>query len=263
MRLDNVDFIDIMTLLRTFTYTEDGVTKTVTLFSSEQTAIVNQYFLEKFGGLKCDSILETYYKGNYTATNVADFIKTVCQTKWIHFLKIWESEYNPLWNVDGTETRIIETKYGKTETYNNGKSETTTQSVDGSTETQHGLIQTQEQTEDSTSVNENTSFEDSDFAAVTKTTDNNGTITNSNTGTDTITTNIGTISKSNTGVDSNVNSGTDTITDTFTRGGNIGLTMTTQLLSAERSFWSLMDFFDLWFVSIIDVVTIPIYEEVI
>ena len=73
-------------------------------------------------------------------------------------------------------------------------------------------------------------------------------------------THSGTDSLARTGSDTDTLSGTDTVTDTLVRGGNIGTTMTQQLLTAEQNFWDQYSFFDMWFSDIAEELTLSIYE---
>ena len=73
-------------------------------------------------------------------------------------------------------------------------------------------------------------------------------------------THSGTDSLARTGSDTDTLSGTDSTTETTTRGGNIGVTMTQQLLTAEQSFWSQYSFFDMWYSDIAEELTLSIYE---
>lgn len=86
-----------------------------------------------------------------------------------------------------------------------------------------------------------------------------GKLEHAETGSDTITHNLGKIEHANSGKDTDTESGTDTVTDTFVRAGNIGVTMTQQLLTAEESFWSKYSFFEHWFNDIAEQIGLPIW----
>ena len=78
-------------------------------------------------------------------------------------------------------------------------------------------------------------------------------------GTEATTHTIGKIEHANTGKDTDTESGSDTVTDTYVRAGNIGVTMTQQLLTAEESFWSKYSFFEHWFNDIAEQIGLPIW----
>lgn len=87
-----------------------------------------------------------------------------------------------------------------------------------------------------------------------------GKIEHADTGKDTTTSSMGKITHSTTGTDTDTLDGSDTTTDTLTRHGNIGVTMTQQLLTAEDDFWSHYSFFKRYFNDIAEVISLPIYE---
>ena len=152
---------------------------------------------------------------------------------------MWKAVYNPLYNVDGTETKTITTEYGRITTYAKGETETNTHTVDGSeTYTNH------------TTLNEVSAFNSS--AMVENTRD---TVTPS-----ARTYNDGTRTTTHGGENTDTNSGTDTTTETNRRFGNIGVTMTQQLLTAEKNFWANFDFFTMFFETIVSILTYPIFE---
>ena len=92
------------------------------------------------------------------------------------------------------------------------------------------------------------------------TTTNIGKIEHASSGKDTTTTSIGKVEHAHTGTDTDTLDGSDTTTDTLTRHGNIGVTMTQQLLTAEDDFWSHYSFFNKYFNDIANVISLPIYE---
>ena len=110
---------------------------------------------------------------------------------WSRMYADTQLEYNPIWNVDGTEKRVIET-HGTT--------------AGTSSEESHAEGQNE-------SIDSVKGYNESNWAESTK---NNGTAEN------TATTDGSTSGEHH-----------ETVTDTFTRGGNIGVTMTQQLLNAD------------------------------
>ena len=292
--LNKYDIESLLGVLRTFTYTTevDGETVTVNaeVFTAGQIPIATKIFLQEYGTRVADDIMTDYKQGTITAAALGDIIKTLCVQRWKHFLEMWKVNYNPIWNVDGVERRVIETEYGKILTMEKGTTITNEQKVDGETETTHGLTTTDEQktngtietaygktstTTNPTSTGSVAAFDSADFVGASQSsatntivtdsnrdtvTNNMGKVEHKNSGTDTVTTNIGKIEQASDGEDVNTESGTDTVTDTLTRHGNIGVTMTQQLLTAEDSFWSQYSFFKRYFNDIAEVISLPIYE---
>lgn len=307
MRLRDYQTAPILNELRTFNYQTkvegEEVTVNVELFPASMLDIANKIFLQKQGDLKADEIMEDYKEGTYTAQMVADVIKNFHVQKWKHWLEMWKAEYNPIWNMDGTETKTIVTQYGKVTTmaknttdttkYNSelemsydsknkttyNSNETAEQLTDGKYNTTHGhiLTKTEPQTDNAIaafdSVNpvphsETVLTQHSDTNSGTdqiaisdgkKKTDRGGYDEQARDGKDT-NTHSGTDSLARTGSDTDTLSGTDSTTETTTRGGNIGVTMTQQLLTAEQSFWSQFSFFDMWFSDIAEELTLSIYD---
>lgn len=307
MKLKEYQTKPILNELRVFSYQTkvngQETTVNVELFPASMLDIANKIFLQKQGDLKADDIMEDYREGTYTAQAVADVIKNFHVQKWKHWLEMWKAEYNPIWNVDATETKTIVTQYGKvttmaknttdTTTYNSelemeydstnkttyNSNETAEQLTDGKYNTTHGHIitQTEPQTDNAIaafdSVNpvphsETILTQHSDTNSGTdqiaisdgkKKTDRGGYDELARDGKDT-NTHSGTDSLARTGSDTDTLSGTDSTTETTTRGGNIGVQMTQQLLTAEQSFWSQYSFFDMWFSDIAEELTLSIYE---
>ena len=307
MKLKEYQTKPILNELRTFNYQTkvDGqeTTVNVELFPASMLDIANKIFLQKQGDLKADEIMEDYREGTYTAQMVADVIKAFHVQKWKHWLEMWKAEYNPIWNVDGTETKTIVTQYGKvttmaknttdTTTYNSelemeydstnkttyNSNETAEQLTDGKYNTTHGhvITKTEPQTDNAIAAfdtvtpvpySETILTQHSDTNSGTdqiaisdgkKKTDRGGYDELARDGKDT-NTHSGTDSLARTGSDTDTLSGTDSTTETTTRGGNIGVTMTQQLLTAEQSFWSQYSFFDMWFSDIAEELTLSIYE---
>lgn len=292
--LNKYDIESLLGVLRTFTYTTevDGETVTVNaeVFTAGQIPIATKIFLQEYGTRVADDIMTDYKQGTITAAALGDIIKTLCVQRWKHFLEMWKVNYNPIWNVDGVEQHVIETEYGKILTMEKGTTITNEQKVNGETETTHGLTTTDEQktngtietaygktstTTNPTSTGSVAAFDSTDFVGASQSsatntivtdsnrdtvTNNMGKVEHKNSGKDTVTTSIGKIEQASDGEDVNTESGTDTVTDTLTRHGNIGVTMTQQLLTAEDSFWSQYSFFKRYFNDIAEVISLPIYE---
>lgn len=292
--LNKYDIESLLGVLRTFTYTTEvngeSVTVNAEVFTAGQIPIATKIFLQEYGTRVADDIMKDYKDGTITAAALGDIIKTLCVQRWKHFLEMWKVNYNPIWNVDGVEQHVIETEYGKILTMEKGTTITNEQKVDGETETTHGLTTTDEQktngtietaygktstTTNPTSTGSVAAFDSADFVGASQSsatntivtdsnrdtvTNNMGKVEHKNSGTDTVTTSIGKIEQASDGEDVNTESGTDTVTDTLTRHGNIGVTMTQQLLTAEDSFWSQYSFFKRYFNDIAEVISLPIYE---
>lgn len=288
------DIESLLSVLRTFTYTTEVGGETVTVnaevFTSGQIPIATKIFLQEYGSRVADDILDEYKKGNVTAAELGDIIKTLCVQRWKHFLEMWKVNYNPIWNVDGVEVHEITTEYGKITRMAKGTTITDEQKVDAETEVEYGQKQTDEQkTDGSTSMTygksttttnptntgkvaamDSVAFVNASESSATNminadsgsdsTTTNIGKIEHASSGKDTTTTSIGKVEHAHTGTDTDTLDGSDTTTDTLTRHGNIGVTMTQQLLTAEDDFWSHYSFFTKYFNDIADVISLPIYE---
>lgn len=291
MKLREYDIDDIIADLRILSYTETiddtPTTVTVELWPSSANAMAVKIFKSLKGELMADDILEEYADGDWTHTDISDMIKTLHGMAWKQLWLLWVSEYNPLFNVDGKEVRIVETQYGKKTTMEKGttvetaydssteteydSNDTNEQLVNGSNTTQHGLAVTHTEptvTDKVATFDLPTTIVSSERDATQH--------SDTNSGTDTVTINNGkskltrdgkdTISRDGKdtvtydGTDTDTLSGKDTVTDTFVRGGNIGTTMTTQLLRDGESFWSAFNFFNAYFADIAGDLTIPIYE---
>lgn len=307
MRLRDYQTAPILNELRTFNYQTkvDGqeVTVNVELFPASMLGIANKIFLQKQGDLRADEIMAEYLEGEVTAADIAGIIKTTHVQKWKHWLEMWKAEYNPIWNVDGTEKKTIVTQYGKvttmaknttdTTTYNSelemaydstnkttyNSNETAEQLTDGKYNTTHGHIitKTEPQTDNAIAAFDSVTPVPHSETILTQHSDTNsgtdqiaisdgkkktdrggydelakdGKDTNTHSGHDTL---------ARSGSDTDTNSGTDSTTETTTRGGNIGVTMTQQLLTAEQSFWSQFSFFDMWYSDIAEELTLSIYD---
>ena len=288
------DIESLLSVLRTFTYTTelDGETVTVNaeVFTESQIPIATKIFLQEYGSRVADDILNDYKRGDVTAAELGGMIKTLCVQRWKHFLEMWKVNYNPIWNVDGVEVHEITTEYGKITRMAKGTTITDEQKTDGESETTYGLTTTDEQkvdgstsitygrkttTTNPTSTGKVAAMDSVDFVNASKseqtntinsddgsdsTTTSIGKVEHANSGKDTTTTSIGKVEHSHTGTDTDTQDGSDTTTDTLTRHGNIGVTMTQQLLTAEDDFWSHYSFFTKYFNDIANVISLPIYE---
>lgn len=331
-KLKDFDLTILMNNLRTFEYEKEGVSIIANIFPQTHAKNIAMILESKYGDLKADDVFyKPYSMGLLSDSMLASTIADKNHDNWVHLLGITKSEYNPIWNVDGTVETTTETEYGKNTTLQNGltvtteqtvdgkmetiygksttteqidnattettygKKDTTEQLTDGSTTTTHGLTVTNDQIEDGKETNNIAAFNSSSLVTKSEVDSNAGktTVTNSgddiirtnigkteissggkdsivtdagkievaDNGTDTVNTNAGKMEVKNSGEDVTRESGKDTQKVTEKRGGNIGVTMTQQLLTAESDFWSQWNFFDKWFKSIVEVITIPVFEE--
>lgn len=278
MKLNEFNTENILDNLRTFSYTtvEDGesVTKNVTLFSHEQTPIANKLFLQSQGRLKADDIMFDYKAGDISASDLSAMILIVIKSQLVQLWKEWEADYNPLWNVDGVEKRTIKTEFGKVVEHEKDSSLTDEQitdgkaideqKVDGKDNLTHGL---EIEIEEPTSTHKVSAFDSTDY--VNQSQDGATTHTTSHSGSDDRaismgkiehTSGIGKIKHTSDGKDTDTDSGEENVTDIYERHGNIGVTMSTQLLRDGENFWGQFNFFDKYFSLIAEQLTIPIYE---
>lgn len=288
---------DILQECRVITWDSevDGTTvhHNVELYPSDKNSLVTELFMGYHGNRVCDCMFLNYVNGAMTATDFANILKLKLTDRWKHTLGIKLAEYNPVWNVDGTEVHTVTTQYGKVtvsvdgevnqvargqdEVENAyGKENTSEQITDGHQNTTHGTTTTDAQTVAGTDATQLNAF-NAGLVDDTKHTINEGTTTHAITGTDetsigkgkvkdteggsdTTTTTYGDITTTNKGENLEANAGADIVTDKLVRSGNIGVTMTQQLLSAENSFWSQFDFFEKWFKDIAKEMSLPFYE---
>ncbi len=165
---------------------------------------------------------------NISAPNWQGIITTLFaeyKDKWLKlFNNIAVKDYESIWNVDGTETITREYTYGKTETGSNTDSSTRTDNLT------HGHNVTQ----DNTNTYRNGFNDSSANGQPTGRTTHTATESDTDTGTQTV---------SGTGSTTLTEGGKDTETTTNVRGGNIGVTMTQQLLQAEYDFREKFNYF--------------------
>lgn len=152
--------------------------------------------------------------------------------KWKKLYETTVLTYNPIWNVDGTETRT--TQYGEhITTQNNGE-----------------RIETMVNGERQNTSNQKLSSYPFDTATKTATEETDESVTNAQS-TDTRT--------SNAVVDSTT-SNTHTDKETVTRSGNIGVTSTQKLINEERQV-AIFQFINTVLLDIVTDITIPVWEE--
>ena len=198
------------------------------------------YFNDYF---KYKDIMDTWVINNYGGLlllnndiSVTETLVNACirsnDYKWEKLYQTTLLTYNPIWNVDGTETRT--TEYGEhVTTQNNGE-----------------RIETMVNGERQNTSNQKLSSYPFDTGAKTATEETDETVTNAET-TDT--------RKNNAVVDSTT-SNTHTDTETVTRSGNIGVTSTQKLINEERQV-AMFQFINSMLLDIVTDITIPVWEE--
>lgn len=248
MKISDINLLDLFNQLKTFSFkhTVNGEEQTVnvTLWPDEQNAGMYRMFNLYYGSLRADDLAEDIYDEEVSISTVAAILKTILVPQWKQLFLAWNADYNPLWNVDGVETRIIETEHGLIVEHEKDSSVTSEQLTDAESTT--------EQLTNGTATDYVSPETSSAFNPSAKTESNAGKVK--------ATSNSGKVKSSSEGTDTDTQSGTTTVTDTFTRGGNIGVTMSTQLIQAQIDLWSKFNFFPVYFESIAKQLTIPIWE---
>ena len=152
--------------------------------------------------------------------------------KWKKLYETTVLTYNPIWNVDGTETRT--TEYGEhVTTQNNGE-----------------RIETMVNGERQNTSNQKLSSYPFDTGAKTATEETDESVTNAQS-TDT---------RTNNAVVDSTTSNMHTDTETVKRSGNIGVTSTQKLINEERQV-AMFQFINTVLLDIVTDITIPVWEE--
>ena len=273
---------------------------------------------DKISSALLDKMTATETITDEEAKKIAQSIIAVCKQNWDRLYLAFSEEYNPIWNIDGTE-KITETHSGKdtnidkiasksttdsygekvknnewgdtletrnygnsTETHNYGKSketqsfgkQTTTENI-GAKNTENSVMafdsanyKKSNKTEDSAHINKNSTdqYENSiandakvDTIEATAKTDT----VKTNAKTDIFTENAYTDTHTADGFnDEHSTEYGHTIVTENKRGGNIGVTMTQQLLTAEFQMREKYNFFEEIFKDLDKFLTIPYYNNV-
>ena len=173
--------------------------------------------------------------------NLIVFVLYSYKDKWLKLLEnVYEQTYNPIWNVDGTESVTHTFEHGKTvtetknltHTMNKGSTDTTTVNSDITENSRNG-------------------FNSASAVPVGK---------SSHTGSSTVT-GSGFDSDVDTGTDTYANTGTDTERETRTRGGNIGVTSTQNMLEQEIELRNKFNYFTMIAYDIINEFSLRIYNN--
>lgn len=190
------------------------------------------------------------------------FLYTHCY-KYRHLWKLYTADYNPLWNVEGSETRVIErdvTTQDEGTRTDTGTVKNNASGTDTTTGTNTGTV-TDAGTDNSSTTYGKTTQQarttyDSSTAYNTDSSTDSGTDseqrTTGNTRTDNLQSSSGTTygrqdlrTDDLTSETSNTGEQHERTTDTFTRGGNLGVTKTTDLEQSEVDFVSQFNMVDM------------------
>lgn len=209
------------------------------------------------------------------AKTCASILMLFYGTKWDRLYKSYSAEYNPIWNVDGTETTTVTNNLKRTTTgtaaitdggtdltedESNVKNESSRQSdnngssknsgSEGKSSNVYGFDSSGATPERSESTT--TSYNGSSEGHETET----GTNTQDGTHSSKVT-----YGKTSSGTNNGSESNTGTVTTEITRGGNIGVTMTQQLLEADLNYWNkpVARFYDDVIKDILNEITLKIY----
>ena len=221
----------------------------------------------RYGNLDASAVLEYFAQIPETVNeNIVLYLMSKYKDKWVHIVDVLELEYNPIWNVDGTETI---TNSG-TDTHTAGTSTTRTDNLTDEMTHGHTLTRTHADTDTETLNNSDTLTHGLTSEATHEISGDNGGLvisgkdTTDNTGNDvtahsgTVTdAHTGTITDSESGKDTRSNTGTQTTansgenTDEFghiietVRQGNIGVTSTQNLITQEIGLRAKHVYFDI------------------
>ena len=199
----------------------------------DRNALINEILLE------CAE-LEIVYPNIDTMKLAITVWSVANQYTWEKLYKTTQLTYNPIWNVDATETEQF--GQGRTHELTHGHKDTRT--ADLTTERTPDLTNertpnlTDERTPDLTNTKSVKGFNTTSWAEAEKNAET-GTDTTTHTGTDTVT-ETGTDTITESGTDTHEHSGKDTISEridngtTRVRTGNIGVTTTQKMITEER-----------------------------
>ena len=165
--------------------------------------------------------LSTISSTNYSA--LIKFLFAKYQDKWTRLWNyVYKQDYNPIWNVDGEETLETWTDYGKKTTNTKDWSDTSTITDDINESDVYGF-------DSASPVGDSKSTRNGEAEVV------------------------------HDGTDSYEDSGRDHYKEVKTRGGNIGITMTTQLLESELVFREKFNYFEIVMMDVLSELAINIY----
>lgn len=267
MKISHFNMRDILLKLRNFTYTRnyngEEETVNVELFPLNQIDSATKIYFQRYGNLSADDIMFDYEKDYISSQEIASILQTIYYAKWKQMLEIQFADYNPLWNVDGLEKRETTLTHGEKIKYSKGAESTSEQLVSGEN-TKEQITNgedTSEQVNNATNEHKISPYDSTNYNPESKDESSMGKIKNvSNMGKIKDTFNNGKTKITTGGYDEDVHSGDDKTVDEYRRTGNIGVTMSTQLLRDGESFWSKFNFYDIFFKDINKELTIGIWE---
>lgn len=233
------------------------------------------------------NLLDIYLKSQYSprklsslgqmvVTNIddiTDIVYVLYGTSWDRLWDDYTAEYNPIWNVDGTETetetRNLTQSHKGTDNYlHSGNDTMQTSGTDTNSST--GKDTFNKTGSYKTEVDESTYGFNSAAASPsgkTVTTETPNTTDTTNYGkTDTTQygkTDTNTYNSSNNNTKDLTDTDTGTVTRELKRGGNIGVTKTQELLTADQEYWTNIKskFYKQVMKDIVDEITYKIYTE--
>lgn len=207
--------------------------------TSDDANVLDLYLKLKYGPRILNS-LGSY--NDFDVETISNMIWYSKHIKWDRLYTSYSAKYNPIWNVDGTETTT------ETRDLNYGDSGTDEFVDSGSDNVRSQIIS------DHNETNQNVNGFNSSSSVPA------GNESSDRTGEQLDTTNYG---KSNKETRNLNRTDKGTITTEHIRGGNIGVTMTQQMLQADIDYWNRPDalFFDTVMRDIVDIITYKIYRS--
>ena len=231
-----------------------------------------EYFYNISGQKSISPLLRRFLNGATTITSAQK--TTLANVLYDMYIKQWNKEYatlnleyNPISNYDMTETEVVE-NIRESEGHNTGTQAT---AHTGTSTDQHGGTQTNAGTSTvsggSTSNTQNdvygfNSSQGSPNEETDTTNSTSSTVTDSTTRTDNLTdTRTDNLTDTRTDNLTNTENASENIERTLTRSGNIGITTSQQMATAERELWLWNFFFEIVFPDIDEILTLAIYQR--
>lgn len=232
--------------------------------------LLDIYLKSQYGPRKLSDL------GQMVVTNIdsiTDIVYALYGTSWDRLWTDYTSEYNPIWNIDGTETetetRNLTQSHTGTDNYLHSGNDTM-QTSGTDTNSSSGTDSFSKAGSYKTEVDESTYGFNSTVASPsskTVTTETPSTTDTTNYGkTDTTQygkTDTSTYNSSNNNTKNLTDTDTGTVTRELKRGGNIGVTKTQELLTADQEYWTNMKskFYKQVMKDIVDEITYKIHTE--
>ena len=251
-------------------------------------SLLDTEFYTTFGNRETSPLVD-YLIGNKAQLStddtqkLASMIYNKFSDNWNRIDLAFSKEYNPIWNKDGTETTTTENS-AKTTTYEKGNQtnkttkgeqintqgygEGETTETQGGTNTTNTYGQDKTTTENKTAAFNSSTYQDDTQETETKAekTDTIATdaVTNKTTEkakTDTLTEGQREDTYTDGARTDTTNEGANTQTTTYTFGGNIGVTMTQEMLTAEFDMREKYNFFDIIFRNVDSILSCGYYLQ--